>query len=111
MSSDQPSAVKQIVLGVVVAFGLIAGGRLIWSFYDSFPRGEPQTPEQFRDAMKDAMARDRANFERDWIASGKPLPPGGFDALFLPATPKAAAHEDQLLPPGDADSAGEGATR
>lgn len=84
MNSNQSSGAKQVATALIIVLGVILTGRLGWMYYDSIPRGEPQTPEEFRDQVKEMFARDRENFERDWIASGKPLPPGGFDTLFKP---------------------------
>jgi len=104
VSSEQPSSPwKQFAATFVIVAGVILVFRLGWQAYDGRRQGRAMTTEEFHDVVSEQFARDRANFERDWIASGKPVPPGGFDALFrVQGAPAPGATADPAIPPAPA---------
>jgi len=95
------SLLRRIVVVGVITVGLVLCCRLCWLAYDSIPRGRAQTAAEFRQVMQEMHAIDRANLERDWIASGKPLPPGGFEALWKPVGAASESQASDASPPGD----------
>lgn len=90
MNSDEssPSPWTQFFTWLLIFTGLLLAIRLGWNAFEGRRRGRVMTSEEFHDAVKGQLARDRANFERDWIASGKPIPRGGFDTLFKHPSPE-----------------------
>ncbi len=110
-SEPSSSPWKQFAGTFVIVIGLFLTVRLLWQAWEGRRQGRAMTTEEFHDAVREQFARDRANFERDWIASGKPIPPGGFDAMFrIPETPRAAPESDPALaaPPASPPPGGEG---
>lgn len=85
MSTKTSNPWKYVASGLVIAVGFALILRIGLQLAASFKADKPQSMAEAREVLKFGAKLERENWEKDWIASGQPPPPGGFDAAWKAA--------------------------